>query len=145
MGDKALPVWMETPAPGESAALAALPERPIRKADPTDAGVWLDGSLRSPEAGNVALARIAVERGWPIVDDDLADLDAHDEGQLDLDGYRAERLNEIARDAEDWLTDNVAPEGHSFGWHESDFVLASEAGWCAWSGGQCYCIEPHLR
>jgi hypothetical protein len=38
-------------------------------------------------------------------------------------------LVEAASEVEDWLNDNVAPEGYSFGWHEGEFFLWSEKQW----------------
>lgn len=38
-------------------------------------------------------------------------------------------LVDIAEEAEDWLNENVAEEGHSFGWFDGEFYYWSNADW----------------
>jgi len=40
-----------------------------------------------------------------------------------------EAVVDMADDAENWLNDNVAPEGYAFGWHDGEFFLWTDADW----------------
>jgi hypothetical protein len=113
--------------------------RPVVKATRGDAGVWVDG-VRGWMAEH-HMIDLAVGHGWPITADDDRVINAC-RGQLySVDD--SESLREIADDAEAFMNDHVAPLGYAFGWHEGDFILASEATWCAVNDGTCYCVEPH--
>lgn len=135
-----VPVWATTPAPGEDKALRAAPVWPVKKATPADAGCWLDEANHGWRI-ECAMISIAVERGWPITAEDQAVVDRYGSGEGTHDD--GDYVREVADDALSWLSDEVAPEGYSFGWHEGNLLLGSMAQWCAWEGYQCYCTDPH--
>lgn len=39
------------------------------------------------------------------------------------------KLSDAADSVVKWLNENVAPEGHEFGWHEGNFMLWSDDAW----------------
>jgi hypothetical protein len=103
---------------------------------PADSGCWVDGHW-----GQYAVAHLvqrAEELGYSEAEViSLADrhmnecvhggvTDEHTE-PLSADEYWA--LNEASSEVEDWLNDNAAPEGYSFGWHEGEFFLWSQEQW----------------
>lgn len=46
-----------------------------------------------------------------------------------LDDDEVWELDDAADDVTDWLTENVAARGYSFGWHEGELFLFSDAEW----------------
>ena len=136
------PAWSKVPAPGEDNLPAPL--SPVVKATADDAGCWVDG-VRGWTAP-VHMVDIAVARGWPITVEDARILEHARDGLVGAswaDGFSGEAWAEIQDDAEDWLNCHVAPVGFSFGWHDMEFMLWSEASWCEASGDKCWCVEPH--
>ena len=131
-----VPAWHKVPAPGEELLPAPLP--PVTKATADNAGCWVDGARGW--AAPIHMVDIAVERGWPITDEDQEILDLVKDRRGDCD---RETWQELCDDVESWLNDHVAPEGFSFGWHDGDFVLWTLASWCEVSGDKCCCVEPH--
>lgn len=127
-----IPAWIQEPAPNEP----ELVDSPVVRATARDAGCWVDGHHGWRGIGVAVEAAIA--RGWPITSEDRDSLDRYMSGDV-LGGP----INEIADDAEAWLTDNVAPDGYSFGWHDGEFFLLSDAQWCDAAGDVCMCVEPH--
>jgi hypothetical protein len=131
------------PAPDEHLIPDMPAPLPIQKASVNDAGCWISGANWGWQ-GTGRVVQIAVGLGWPITADDVVTLDQYMSDTFDPDSSVPEAMDDMHRDAESWLTDNVAPEGYSFGWVEGDFCLASDASWCAWSGDpQCFCTVPH--
>lgn len=71
-----------------------------------DAGCWVDGHWG--QYGSLKVIQIAQEFGlWP---DETFD-------------NENEFIHEIADEAEQWMNDNVAPDGHSFGWFDGEWFL----------------------
>lgn len=132
--------WLTQPAPDEHLIPAMPAPLPIRKAQPTDAGCWVDGHWGWRGIGRVA--EIAVGCGWPITAEDAETLAQYMSDDPCADDC-AQAMHEIADDAEDWLTDNVAPDGYSFGWHDGEFFLWPDGGWCVAARDGCYCVTPH--
>lgn len=130
-----VPAFMAEPAVAMEAFIdSTLPA--LRPATPDQAGTWVDGCRGWTAMG--VMIDIAVERGWPITNEDDVILE-----QSRRAGYNSEAVSEIADDAEAFMNDHIAPAGYAFGWHEGDFVLWSEADWCEASGDRCWCVEPH--
>lgn len=103
----------------------------IVKATPEDAGCYVDGHW-----GQFAVAHMiqrAEEFGYEnsVVTDlaarHLASIGPSDEPGITDDEH--EILSDASDDAENWLNENVAPEGHSFGWFEGEFYLWPIATW----------------
>lgn len=103
---------------------------------PAEAGCWVDGAW-----GTYAVAHL-VERAREVGYDNadviaLAErhMDEHRHGgitcecfvPLTVDEYWA--LQEAADDVEEWLNEHCAPEGFSWGWHDGEFFLQSDAWW----------------
>lgn len=99
-----------------------------------DAGCWIDshhGQYATP-----MMLRIATERGWQGLNEAetagmlawLNSSNPYDDAEA-LSDEMFSRLLDAAEDAEQWLNDNVAPDGYSFGWHEGDFMLWDAASW----------------
>ena len=135
------PAFMTDPIP--HAELLPAPLAEITRATTANAGCWVDGHWGWKGIGRVI--EIAVERGWPITREDADDLAVYMFGNYatDDDEGRCDRVAEAADDAERWLTDNVAPPEHSFGWHDGEFYLWSDARWCANGDDRCDCVTPH--
>ena len=74
-------------------------------------GCWIEGSWG--QYGVVRLQEIAEAYGWTGE-------------RLDAD---AEFVNDAADEAEAYMNESVAPEGYSFGWHDGEFFLWSDADW----------------
>lgn len=143
MGTSNVPVWVSEPAPDEHLIPAIEPVSPIVVASVDDAGCWID-EANWGWRGIGRMVQIAVGCGWPITEDDAATLDLFlGDEPYDPTLSVPEAMDDMARDAESWLTDHVAPEGYSFGWHDGSFYLGSDGWWCAGSGDQCYCTTPH--
>lgn len=89
----------------------------INKALPTDAGCWIDGHWG--HYANQRLLAIASCYGFryaPI------DFENPDEDTFEAICWEADR-------AEEWLNDNITPDGFSFGWHDGEFFLWSNEDW----------------
>jgi hypothetical protein len=103
----------------------------ITKALPADAGCYVDGHW-----GQYAVAHMvarATEFGYAnaevidLADHKLATMYPTNGPELSLDDE--EWLSEASDEVENWLNDNVAPEGYSFGWYEGEFYLQSQQWW----------------
>lgn len=79
-----------------------------------DAGCWVDGHWGW--RGSMRVVSIAHDFGWQAYT--AAPLDEEDEF-----------IYEIADEAEQWMNDEVAPEGYSFGWHDGEWFLWSHQDW----------------
>jgi hypothetical protein len=110
-------------------------EETTTKASPTDAGCWIDGHW-----GQYSVARmvdIAMAHGYR--DEEVTGLAARMLAHMgpnmgrtdiaDLTDDEHESLSWAADEVEQWLNDNVAPEGYSFGWHDGEFFLQPEQWW----------------
>lgn len=108
----------------------------ITKASPADAGCWIDGHWG--QYGSTRLIEIARGFGWQLTDEEIAALVAYTGGAetfTQSDGTEADTadwiLNQggLADAAEEWMNENVAPDGYSFGWNDGEFFLGSSEWW----------------
>jgi len=94
------------------------------------AGCLIDG--HHGHYGTVALLELALAHGMPNSPDKdgigYAEVaaDYRETGGL---GDHCEFIAECSDDAEDWLNDNIAPEGHQFGWSDGEFFLLTTEEW----------------
>jgi hypothetical protein len=132
--------WRTVQVPNEALLPKALPV--IERATPDMAGCWIDGA-RGWRAVPYAV-RIAHRYGWPLSAHDGSILDRYESGdQQETGPYDHESVSEMCNDATEWLSQNVAPLGYRFEWHDGDLMLWSEAASCAVSGDTCQCTTPH--
>lgn len=102
-----------------------------------DAGCWIDGHW-----GQYGVAReISIAASYGFVDTspedagDLVDIARRHLSSMgpsnspDITPDEYWLLNECEDFITQWLTDRVAPEGYSFGWHDGEFFLQSEEWW----------------
>lgn len=100
------------------------------RATPDNAGCWIDGHWG--QYGCARLVELADSYGYPgkadIADasDILASMGPSDH---EADPEAWEHIHDAADSAEEWLNDNIAPEGYSFGWYDGEFFLWSQASW----------------
>jgi hypothetical protein len=103
----------------------------IIKATPADAGCYVDGHW-----GQYAIAHMvnrAEEFGYSdaevidLANRHIASIGPSTAPGLSDDEYEA--LSQACDEVEEWLNDNVAPDGYSFGWHEGEFFLWSDEQW----------------
>jgi hypothetical protein len=98
---------------------------------PAASGCWVDGHWG--QYGAARVIEIAQEFGYADHDAlelarrHMASMGPSTDPGLDSDEY--DTLCGYAEDAEEWLSENVAPEGHSFGWCEGEFFLWPAAQW----------------
>jgi hypothetical protein len=108
-------------------------------------GCWLEGSRGWTAPG--LLVAMAEERGMPLDDDDRKVLEVYMAGdwpaaletltlpsgekisKSDIGDFVTDRSDGLATKAEAWLNENVTPDGWSFGWHNGEFYLWSDAQW----------------
>jgi hypothetical protein len=104
---------------------------PPERLRPSDAGCYVDGHWGI--YGIAHMVQRAEEFGYPdaevidLADRHLASMGPSPEPGLSDDEYWA--LSEASDEVENWLNDNIAPEGYSFGWWEGEFFLWSEEQW----------------
>lgn len=103
----------------------------ITRATVADAGCWIDGHW-----GQYGVARmVELAQGHGYSDSEVTDLAARKQaamGPSDAPGLsddEEEHLSDAADEVENWLNENVAPEGYSFGWYDGEFFLQSTAWW----------------
>lgn len=96
-----------------------------RHLTPSDAGIWISG--HHGWHAHHFMIEYAVDLGYPITEDDRKIVDTYRAGQDN--GNDCDRLFEIMDEAEQWLNENVVPEGYSFGWSDGEWFLASEEWW----------------
>lgn len=104
----------------------------ITKASPLDIGCWIEG-----HRGHYATSGLvwkACDWGFEIDDSDRLALEAYEAGNDEIFhlGEKVEVFDwvvELADEAEAWLNDHVAPEGHSFGWMDCEFYLWTDEEW----------------
>jgi len=107
----------------------------ITKATAQDAGCWIDGHWG--QYGVARMVELAAGLGYgelpgmaeviDIAARHLASMGPSTSEPVTDDEH--ERLSDASDEVEDWLNANVAPEGYSFGWHDGEFYLWSEATW----------------
>ena len=84
----------------------------IIKAQPSDAGCIIDSHYGVYI--NPMIVALAVQHGW----EDPATV-----------SYIVNDEVELADKAEEWLNENVAPEGFRYGWCDGEFFLQSDEWW----------------
>ena len=113
----------------------------LTKAESNDAGCWIDGHWG--QYGVARMVDIAVSLGYgDPADPKCTDSDIYTKhyaqwhldsmgpsNSLGLDDDMHEQLMWSADRVEQWLNENVAPEGFSFGWHDGEFFLWSTESW----------------
>lgn len=97
-------------------------EERIQRADPGDAGCWIDGHWGG--YGIPRLIDIAVTYGY--ADAEVIDLASR---YSDLSDNEFDSLMDADDEVVAWLNEYVAPEGYSFGWWEGEFFLMSDQWW----------------
>ena len=97
----------------------------VERETPSAAGCWLEG--HRGWTAIPALVRIAEGYGMVLSSDDAAIVSRVGGGDDSGDDW--ECMHDIADDAEQWLTEHVAPEGYSFGWHDGEFFLWLDEDW----------------
>ena len=125
--------------PGMGWNLKLISERshygtPFRAA-PDNAGCYVDGHW-----GIYAVAHMvnrAEEWGYgadgdaaeiiSLADRHIADMSLRGQDPLSEDEYWA--LQESSGEVENWLNENIAPEGYYFDWRDGEFFLQSEEWW----------------
>jgi hypothetical protein len=116
-------------ADAESVRAASIIDRgtATERATVADAGCWVDGHWGW--RGIARVVEIARDFGFTLTDDetdDLAAYDADDDAPYTPDTWATvhDTVSALADDAEQWLTDNVAPDGYCFGWDDGEFFLS---------------------
>lgn len=77
-----------------------------------DAGCWVDGHWG--QFGSSRVIQIAHEFGWQDY------LVVHPDDEF---------IHDYADKAEEWMNNNVAPDGHSFGWYDGEWFLWPYSTW----------------
>lgn len=103
----------------------------IVKAEPEDAGCWVDGHW-----GQYGLAHLVLKAtDYGYADAEMIDYATRHmasmspNGDEDLTDDEHEAMSDGADDVESWLNAHVAPEGYSFGWQDGEFFLWADAEW----------------
>jgi hypothetical protein len=103
----------------------------IIKATPEDVGCYVDSHW-----GQYAIAHMierATEFGYhdealeDIANRHLASIGPSDSEPITDDEHEA--MMDGADEVEQWLNENIAPEGYSFGWWEGEFFLWPDSQW----------------
>jgi hypothetical protein len=125
--------WTQEPSPWEG----KLPTVTVIRATADQAGCWVDGAA-GIYAG-VRMVDIATAHGYQVTADDAPVVDWARAGRHTPGGRDdwPEFWDEIQDEVTQWLTDNVAPEGHLFEWSDGDLMMWSEAASCEASGDIC--------
>jgi hypothetical protein len=110
------------------------------RAQPTDAGCWIDGHWGG--YGVARMIEIAAAHGFVdhAAEPPFATLDCVSIAQRHLAAMgpsteeapsweEIENMEQASDDVESWLNSHVAPEGYSFGWHDGEFFLWSDETW----------------
>ena len=100
-----------------------------------NAGCWIDGHWG--QYGIARMIQIASEFGFvdsasnpPFATLDCVDIALrHLSPGSDVDWLELENMEQAADDVENWLNENIAPEGFSFGWYDGEFFLWSDESW----------------
>lgn len=105
-----------------------MTETTTKRATPADAGCWIDGWM-----GQYAVAEmvtIAAAHGYAdaeiidIATRKLACMGASTAPEITID--EEETLSFAADEVEQWMNENVAPEGHYFQWFDGEFFLSAD-------------------
>lgn len=103
----------------------------VKKADASHAGCWVDGHW-----GRYALAHMIDKASdWGYSDAEVIDIATRhlacvgpsDSPPITDDEW--EIMHESADAVEQWMNENIAPEGYAFGWYEGEFYLWSASDW----------------
>ena len=106
---------------------------PVVKASPADAGCWIDGHWG--QYGTARQIVIAGDYGYPnaevvaLAQKKLATIGPNVNNNPELTDDEEEELYWRSDEVDDWLNENVAPKGFSFGWHDGEFFLGSDEWW----------------
>lgn len=93
----------------------------ITRWEPKNAGCLLD-EHHGHAANSSAIIQLAAREGWqPGWEDALAYAKEGVQG--------GETQDWLADQAMEWLNENIAPEGFSFGWYSGNFFLMDEEWW----------------
>lgn len=113
------------------------------------AGCWIDGHWG--RFGSVRLLELALRRGWQvnkedqeIVDRLLTEVATSARPATDDDWEALLDQGAMADHAEQWLNDNVAPDGLTFGWHDGEFFLWPMHVWHDDDTGACDCSSEQI-
>ncbi len=103
----------------------------IERASETDAGCWVDGHW-----GQYGLARmVSIAEDCGYDDDEVIDIATRHLASIGpstsepITDDEHEILRDAADEVEQWLNDNVAPDGYYFGWYDGEFMLWSDETW----------------
>ena len=106
------------------------------RAAAAERGCWIEGSRGW--TGSARLVELAQMWGMPPDEDDRSILSAYLASQERLILSTGADVNvaccvvgkgELADKAEQWLNDNIAPEGWSFAWCDGEFFLWPDSEW----------------
>jgi hypothetical protein len=92
----------------------------VQRTEPV-AGCWIDGTWGW--RGIIRVIEIAEEHGMTLTEQQRSVVN-----DADRDGVYEEIVG-LADEAEEWLNEQIAPEGWSFGWHDGELFLWSDADW----------------
>ena len=95
------------------------------KATPEEAGCWIDGNWG--HYSSARLIHVANIYGWEAPE--ALRLAMQYMAGTGISGEEVDLMHEFSYEAEEWLNENVAPEGYSFGWSDSEFFLMSNGWW----------------
>lgn len=105
--------------------------QPALRLDPIadNFGVWVDGDARGWHAVGVMVLR-AIAQGFPVTVVERVQLRHYEADQCRQCAEECSYVvADMARRAEDWLNEWVAPAACYFGWADGDFVLLPVAEW----------------
>lgn len=84
-----------------------------------DAGCWVDGHWG--QYGSSRVIKLAQEFGWDVyIAPPVLDIE---------EDWESEFIYDLADKAEQWMNDNIAPDGHSFGWYDGEWFLWPYSTW----------------
>ena len=92
-----------------------------------NAGCWIDGHW-----GQYGTARLVITasvfgyKDAEVIDLANRHLASMGAGASDLTDSEAESLFDASDEVENWLNENVAPEGYHFHWHDGEFFLSAD-------------------
>ena len=86
-----------------------------------EAGLWIVGHANIDRS----IIELAGSYGFEVPKDVMTLMD----GLPSITMEELEYIFDVVDEAENWLQENVAPEGYSFGWSDGDFYLLSDSNW----------------
>lgn len=117
--------------PDENSNATDSQQPEVTRLTPEDAGCYVDGHWG--QYGVAHMINRAEEFGYAepevtaLADKHMASMGPSGGEDLTFDEHEA--LSDASEEAENWLNENVAPEGYSFGWSEGEFNLWSNKEW----------------